>query len=458
VAWMRMMGAESVAYHRATVLERGDDHPRQALAYYASRGETPMVWGGSGARSMDLAGAVSGDAYERLFGRGGACHPATGTRLVTALRPGMELVISAHKSVAELGVIGRAEDMHSIMDAERDATLAYLDLVTRTSGGRRGRASSTTPTAGLIYAHTRHATSRSGNPCPHDHVLLANVVEMLDERGGWKAANTSLWREHLHAATVYGRVAAAHKAVELGYGIEIDDGPSGRLRHWRVAGIPDEILDLHSSRAAEISMAVEARGDDSYRARQVAARATRAAKEHRPQGELVARWQAELTGAGWPPGRLLASDEAASHFRIAGPVDRRAPREIVARVLHGDGELVRRKVFSRRHLIVELAPPPLRRRPPQRRQPGQPGSRRPTGGATGGGGRNDRAGVHLGVGPGPRAHHRRDPGTSTGPHRQPHPPPRGRRRGRPDRGQHRGRPQPRAAPGRQAPRRVTEDQ
>lgn len=28
----------------------------------------------------------------------------------------MELVIAAHKSVAELGVLGRAEDVHAIMD------------------------------------------------------------------------------------------------------------------------------------------------------------------------------------------------------------------------------------------------------------------------------------------------------------------------------------------------------
>ena len=33
MAWMRMMGVDSVAYHRATVLARGDDHPGQALAY-----------------------------------------------------------------------------------------------------------------------------------------------------------------------------------------------------------------------------------------------------------------------------------------------------------------------------------------------------------------------------------------------------------------------------------------
>ena len=43
----------------------------------------------------------------------------------------VELVIAAHKSLAELGVIGRAEDMHRIMDAERNATLAYLDALTR---------------------------------------------------------------------------------------------------------------------------------------------------------------------------------------------------------------------------------------------------------------------------------------------------------------------------------------
>ena len=146
---------------------------------------------------------------------------------MAARRPGMELVISAHKSVAELGVIGRAEHMHLIMDAERDATLGYLDQVTRQVGGRRGRAATATATGGLVYAHTRHATSRAGDPCPHDHVLLANVVQMRDDRGGWKAADTALWREHLHAATMVGRVAAARVAVELGYAIEADRGPVG---------------------------------------------------------------------------------------------------------------------------------------------------------------------------------------------------------------------------------------
>ena len=140
MAWMRMMGADSVAYHQATVMGRADDHPGQALAYYASRGETPLVWGGSGAVHLGLSGRVTEEEYAAIYGPGGAKHPRTGVRLAATRRPGMELVISAHKSVAELGVIGRAEDMHRIMDAERDATLDYLDTLTRQRGARRGRA------------------------------------------------------------------------------------------------------------------------------------------------------------------------------------------------------------------------------------------------------------------------------------------------------------------------------
>ena len=117
-----MMGQESVEYHRHTVMDRGDDHPGRALAYYASRGETPLAWGGSGAAGLGLAGSVTAETYDAIYGPGGARHPATGERLVKTRRPGLELVVSAHKSVAELGVIGRAEDMHRIMDAEASSS------------------------------------------------------------------------------------------------------------------------------------------------------------------------------------------------------------------------------------------------------------------------------------------------------------------------------------------------
>ena len=353
MAWMRMMGADSGEYHRKSIIERGDDHPGQALGYYGTRGETPLLWGGSGAAQMGLSGAVTDPTYETIYGPGGARHPESGVPLVATRRPGMELVIAAHKSVAELGVIGRADDMHRIMDAERDATLGYLDRITQRSGGRRGRAATKSATAGLIYAHARHATSRTGDPAPHDHVLLANLVRMLDQRGGWKAADSTVWREHLHAATMVGRVASARVAVELGYGIAADQGRSGRLRHWRIAGVPDEVIRVHSKRATEIQEEVDRRGESSYRARGVAARTTRRAKRHQSEAELLPRWHAGLQAIGWPVQRLdRAVIDAGRQFTLA-PVD---ARQVLAHVLDSEGRLAVEKVFARKEVIVEVAP------------------------------------------------------------------------------------------------------
>ena len=213
------------------------------------------------------------------------------------LRPGMELVVSPHKSVAELGVIGRAEDMHLILDAERDATMAYLDEVVQEQGGRRGRAQVRTPTDGLTWAASRHATTRAGDPQVHDHILVANIVRMGDERGDWKGLDTGLLRDHLHAATAIGRMAAAAKAVELGYGIEADPGPSGRLGGWSIAGIPKEAWEVHATRAAEIEAAVGP--DASYRSRGIAARATRDRKGHERIEDLVPTWSPS-GGTSWP--------------------------------------------------------------------------------------------------------------------------------------------------------------
>ncbi len=356
-----MMGADSVAYHRETIIQRGDDFPGAALQYYATRGETPLLWGGSGAVSLGLIGPVDDPSYAAIYGPGGACHPKTGERLVNARRPGMELVIAAHKSVAELGVLGRAEDMHAIMDAERDATLRYLDDLTKERGGRRGVAAIPTATTGLVYAHARHATTRAGDPGPHDHVLVANVIEMLDAKGGTKAPDTTLWREHLHAATMVGRVASAAKAVHLGYGIEADPGPSGKLGHWKIAGILDAALAIHSKRTTEINEAVAEKGFSTYQARQVAARENRKTKRHTSVEDLLPKWRAELNHAGFPPEQLVADIERAGHTyqgRRAGAniLGNRSLAALAKDTLGPHGTLSGRKVFSKRDVIVAVAP------------------------------------------------------------------------------------------------------
>ncbi len=352
MAWMRTMGTDSVGYHERTVLGREDDPVGNALEYYASRSETPMAWGGAGAAWLGLDGEVDLADWRAVFGTGGARHPLSGERLVHCMRPGMELVVSPHKSIAELGVIGLAEDMHKILDAECDATMGYLDKVAQDQGGRRGRAQLRTPTDGLTWAVSRHATTRAGDPQVHDHLLTANLVRMGDERGGWKALDTGLLRDHLQAATAVGRMAAAAKAVELGYGIEPDPGRSGRLGGWAISGIPKEAWEVHATRSAQIEAAVGP--DASYRSRSVAARATRDRKSHERVEELVPRWREELARGGCPAPELAAEVERAG--LAYEPPSREVLDSLAAELLGPGGRLASEKTFTRADVIVAVAP------------------------------------------------------------------------------------------------------
>ena len=217
-----------------------------------------------------------------------------------------------------------------------------------------------TPTAGLVYAHTRHATTRAGDPGPHDHVLLANVIEMRDAKGGTKAPDTTLWRG-ISTLPRGGELASANVAVGLGYGIEADGGPTGRLGHWRIAGIPEEALAVHSKRSAEITAAVAERGFTTYQARSVAARDTRKHKRHEDTRALVPMWRAELEAAGFAPGTLADAVERAGldyrRHQAPGPaLTNTQLSELAAFVLGPQGALSQRKVFARRDVFVAVGP------------------------------------------------------------------------------------------------------
>jgi conjugative relaxase-like TrwC/TraI family protein len=359
MAWFRAMGVAEVEYHEATVVGRADDHEGAALAYYGSRGETPLRWGGVGAARLGLSGEVTPAAYVAAFGEGGFRVPSSGTRLVRTRRPGFELVVSAHKSVAVLGVIGDADAMHSILDVEANATMGWLNGWFQERGGRRGREQTRTATGGLTYAVTRHATSRAGDPSPHDHVLVANVVEMLDDQGGIKALDSAALRDTVEAATMVGRLHSARRAVELGFDIEPDPGPSGHLRHWRIVGVPDAVCELFSKRSDDIAEHLARTGHTGYRARGVAARATRSVKRHTGVDELIPTWHQELDALGWPMERLsehLAQSEIRTRV-LRFPLTDAEIGQLAAEVLDIDGRLLaNHKIFTRTQLIAELAP------------------------------------------------------------------------------------------------------
>jgi hypothetical protein len=97
-------------------------------------------------------------------------------------------------------------------------------------GGQRGRPRPRrrTPTWALTYARTRHATSRVGDPVPHDRILVTNCCEMLAAKGGSMAAWTPRrCGSCLEAATMVGHPHAPAKARLLGYDIRPDGREAG---------------------------------------------------------------------------------------------------------------------------------------------------------------------------------------------------------------------------------------
>jgi conjugative relaxase-like TrwC/TraI family protein len=293
------------------------------------------------------------------FGPGGFRDPLTGQPLARTTRPGFEVVVSAHKSLSLLGVVGRADDMHAILDAETSGTMGYLDAWAQTRGGRRGRAAVVTPTSGLVYAVTRHGTSRMGDPSLHDHVLIANVCEMRDTRGGCKALYSEPLPDFVEPAAMVGRLRSAAKAVELGYAIEIDEGRSGRARDWRIVGIPVEVCEIFSKRSDQIAAYLEEMGYTSYRARNVAARRNRPVKRGTGTDELMPRWIGELEAHRWTVERLVAAlDDARRHCRgLARPLTHAEIDQLAVDLLDPEGEfLARWKVFDRPRLVAEIAP------------------------------------------------------------------------------------------------------
>jgi hypothetical protein len=120
------------------------------------------------------------------------------------------------------------------------------------------------------------------------------------------------------------------------------------------------VIDTHSKRAAEIDAECQRRGDGSYRARRVADRTTRQSKEHGVEGEVVGRWQAELASIGWPIERLAAlgrhRHSGAGSAAQTVTEDRRS--DVRPGTVGGRGA-ARRKVFARRHVLVEVAPHPF---------------------------------------------------------------------------------------------------
>ena len=106
----------------------------------------------------------------------------------------------------------------------------------------------------MVAATFRHDTSRNLDPQLHTHAMVANMV--LGEDGKWRTmSNETLYRRQKLIGMVY-RSELARELHELGYGVEKTHA-DGR---FEIAGVSRAVIDVFSTRRAEIEAAMNARG------------------------------------------------------------------------------------------------------------------------------------------------------------------------------------------------------
>ena len=261
-------------------------------AYYQRSGYPPGIWVGAQANAFGLTGPVEVEPMGRLFGR--CAHPVTGDTLgrhpadfrtlserVTdrialldhpptdieraaiaadeAASPnpqpvaGFDLTFSAPKSVSVLWALGGEEVRDALRAAHqtawREAFAMFETEVAATRLGTGGIAQ--VDVAGVTAAAFEHWYSRAGDPQLHTHVAVSAMVATAD--GRWRRLDSrALYRAAAVLSERYRAALVTTTAASLG--LTWEHRPSSRSDTLlpEIAGIPDDLLRLFSTRQLQV--------------------------------------------------------------------------------------------------------------------------------------------------------------------------------------------------------------
>ena len=288
--------ATTVAYFAREGYYAKDD-PRQRRASF---------WHGEAAAALGLPKHVSPKGFERILA---GYVPGTEIRLGRARdgehehRPGLDLTLSAPKSVSLEALLQGDRRVITAHDAAVRATLDWVEnelLQTRSydpATGRRPRVAAD----GLVAAGFRHLTSRDQDPQLHTHCILANMTR--NRAGAWRSVETTEIRRNVKVIGAYYRQELARGLIEKGFRIERT--MIGGVPGFEIAGYPRALLDAFSSRRREILAWLDKHGLPwSAALTQQAALITRRRKADRDIDTLRADWRAraERLGVSRDPG------------------------------------------------------------------------------------------------------------------------------------------------------------
>ncbi|HEX7852805.1 MAG TPA: MobF family relaxase [Sphingobium sp.] len=292
--------------------------------YYTSSELTEASeWVGRGAEALNLRGRVDEQGFVAVL----AGKLPDGSRIPIVHgehRPGVDLTFSAPKSISLLALVGRDERIVGAFRESVNATLRWTEknIVEARVWDPKARVQVPEKTGNMVAATFLHDVNRNNEPQLHIHAVIANATKASD--GKWHAVyNDQLYRtQHLigavHNAELRSRIEA------LGYETVPARNPIGGA--FEIKGVSRDVIEAFSTRRGEILEALAKEDRSSPRERELAALATRQAKnpEFSPE-ERNAAWQSTAERVGFD-GRDL----------VGAALDRSGRQETIwSRVLDG---------------------------------------------------------------------------------------------------------------------------
>ena len=301
-ASLHRLGGGAQAGNYYTNDGRREAKPRNRDNYYARDGDG--TWWSTGETVVRHGAHIDPATFRDLCA---GVDPRTGRGLVRGAGSGhwagVDCVLTAGKSVSLLWAAGTEAQRSAIEQAHRAAVADALRLIEREclirvrtgAGGKiKGRP------ADLVAARFEHYTTREGDPNLHTHCVVVNVAGAPTASARFKSLahltidEALLYQHQLLVGAAY-RAALAERLCSL----DLSFRSAGR-NQWEVAGVEPNLIEVFSKRSHQVEARVGR--DASAAQKEVAALATRGAKDRVPSGpELEARWRREFAVHGADP-------------------------------------------------------------------------------------------------------------------------------------------------------------
>ena len=329
-----------------------DTVARGAEEYYTGGKEAPGEWYGIAALRLGLHGAVDAEDLGAVLGH---LDPHTGVPLTDDRShpqvAGFDATFSAPKSVSLLFALGSPEVSNEVRNAHDAAVRGAFEALEDVAAvGRRGHAGAITVSGdGFVAAGFRHRTSRAAEPQLHTHVVIANLVRSPAD-GRWTALDA---RPLYRWARAVGHLYEAQLRWELTRRLGVEWGPA-RNGIADIDGVTKPVINAFSTRRRQIAEHLEAHGESSARAAQVAAYATRSAKDAAQSPEtMIDRWRVTAAEHGFTDERFVSLLGRNPTIEIPAPGDDNADA-LFRRLAAPDGLTARRATFGRGEILEAI--------------------------------------------------------------------------------------------------------